>query len=210
MLVMAEKLRKKDSSKMRRPRSWQSDLLSVLVFVVVVAIGVVVMNVAVFRSFSVTGPSMESTLFTKDRLIVNRLPVTWAMLQGHDYVPERGQIIVFENPIFQTGEEDKFIVKRTIAFPGEHVVVKDCRIAVYNSVHPDGFDPYDDFDIRPVDCVSGDVDLVVSDSNLFVIGDNREGRNSLDSRSGLGLIPYNKIIGPVGMQIYPFDKIRFF
>jgi signal peptidase I len=179
------------------------------VFIGVVVIGVFVINTAVFRSYSVTGPSMEPTFFTNDRIIVNRLPVTWAMLQGKKYVPQRGQIIVFENPIYRSNGEDKYIIKRTIAFPGERVVVKDCGILVYNSEHEDGFNPYDDFNIKP-DCVSGDVDQVVSEEALFVIGDNRNGRHSLDSRSGLGLVPYDRIIGPVGIQIFPLDKIRFY
>ena len=198
-----------DLPKVHKSKSWQSDLLGVFVFVAIVAIGVFVINLAVFRSYSVTGPSMEPTFYTNDRIIVNRLPVTWAMLQGKQYVPERGQIIVFNNPIYKETGQDKYIVKRVIAFPKERVVIKDCDIKVYNSDRPDGFNPYDDFNVKPV-CVTGSVDQTVGDNSLFVIGDNRDGQHSLDSRSGLGLIPYDKIIGPVGMQIYPFNKIRFY
>jgi signal peptidase I len=206
---MAKKRKGSDLPKVHKPKSWQSDLLGVLVFVVIVAVGVFVINVAVFRSYSVTGPSMEPTFYTKDRIIVNRLPVTWAMLQGKQYVPTRGQIIVFENPLYKSGEEDKFIVKRVIGFPGEHIKIQDCAISIYNNEHKNGFDPYDDFDIKPV-CVSGDIDQVVDDNALFVIGDNRDGRYSLDSRSGLGQVPYDKVVGPVGVQIYPFDKIQLY
>ena len=53
-------------------------------------------NNFVFRSFSVLGPSMEKTLYTNDRLIVDRLPVTWAHLQNKNYIPQRGDIIVFK------------------------------------------------------------------------------------------------------------------
>jgi signal peptidase I len=206
---MIKKAKIGDLPKIHRPKPWQSDLLGVLVFLIVVVIGVFVINIAIFRSYSVTGPSMEPTFFTDDRIIVNRLPVTWSILQGKQYVPTRGQIIVFENPIHNSGEEDKFIVKRVIGFPGERVTIRDCEILVFNDEYTNGFNPYDDLDIRP-DCVSGDVDQEVSDSSLFVIGDNRNGRHSLDSRSGLGLIPYNRVVGPVSMQIYPFNKIRFY
>jgi len=198
-----------DLPRVHKARSWQSDILSVLAFVVIVAIGVFIINVAVFRSYSVTGPSMEPTFYTNDRIIVNRLPVTWAKLQGKSYVPERGQIIVFENPSYENGNEDKYIVKRVIAFPGERVQVRDCEILVFNSDNPNGFNPYDDFDVTPT-CVSGSVDQEVAADTLFVIGDNRNGHYSLDSRTGLGLIPYDKVIGPVGMQIYPFDKFQLY
>ena len=74
------------------------DALGILIFIVCVLIGTLVINTFVFRSFNVLGPSMETTLFTGDRLIVNRLPVTRDQLQNKEYVPQRGQIIVFKNP----------------------------------------------------------------------------------------------------------------
>ena len=36
------------------------------------------LNAFVFRSYNVVGGSMENTLHNDDRVIVNRLPVTWA------------------------------------------------------------------------------------------------------------------------------------
>lgn len=185
------------------------DFLSIAAFVVAVIVGAWVINFLVFRSFNVSGPSMESTLQTGDRLIVNRLPVTWAHIQGKTYVPQRGEIIVFKNPIFQQTLADEYIVKRVIAFPGERVVVKDGTVTVYNSEHPDGFNP-DELNPGPGAPTSGSVDRTVQDNELFVMGDHRVGEYSLDSRNGLGTIPYDDLIGPVAMRIYPFTKIRFF
>lgn len=153
---------------------------------------------------------METTLATGDRLIVNRLPVTWAQLQNKQYVPERGQVIVFKNPRFNAGMGEEFIVKRVIAFPGERVTVKNGVLTVYNNEHPNGFHPDDAFHDEPGSPTSGDVDTTVTEDTLFVAGDHREGDYSYDSRSGLGLIPYYDIIGPVGARIYPFNKIRGF
>jgi signal peptidase I len=154
---------------------------------------------------------MQNTLFTGDRLIVNRLPVTWAHILGKDYVPKRGQIIVFKNPLFQPGDPDEYIVKRVIAFGGESVQVKNGHITVFNKQNPNGFDPDVDNNKEPLSPTSGDVGKeTVPDDSLFVSGDNRIGDNSLDSRSGLGYIPYYDIIGPVGLRIYPFNRIRSF
>lgn len=86
---------------------------------------------------------MESTMYTGDRLIVNRIPVTMAQLKNQPYTPERGQIIVFKNPRYVAGEPDEYIVKRVIAFAGERVTVKDGVVTVYNAAHTDGFRPDD-------------------------------------------------------------------
>lgn len=153
---------------------------------------------------------MESTLYTGDRLIVNRMPVTLAQLQNKSYVPDRGQIIVFKNPQYVPGLGEEYIVKRVIAFPGERVVLKDGKFTVFNDAHPEGFNPDDDNNGEPGAYASGEVDEIVTDDTLFVSGDHREGSYSKDSRNGLGLIPYYDIIGPVSLRIFPFDKIRTF
>jgi signal peptidase I len=190
------------------------DGFGVIIFIVCVLVGTLLINSFIFRSFNVVGPSMETTLFTGDRLLVNRMPVTWAQIQNKQYVPNRGQIIVFKNPQYNAGTGDEFIVKRVIAFPGERVTVKDGILTVYNAANPAGFHPDDaqknDPGSHPGSPTSGNVDETVTDGTLFVSGDHRVGDYSFDSRSGLGLIPFYDVVGPVNMRIYPFNKIRFF
>jgi len=191
----------------RHPRV--KDILNLILFISLVAIGTLVINTFVFRSFSVLGPSMEPTFYTGDRLIVNRLPVTWAQIRNKQYVPERGQIIVFKNPRFVVGEPDEYIVKRVIAFPGERVVVDNGILTVYNTKNPDGFRP-DDIHKGPGSPTSGEVDMVVPEETIFVSGDHRQGNYSYDSRSGLGTIPFVDVVGPVSIRIFPFNKIGLF
>jgi signal peptidase I len=186
------------------------DILSISIFIIAVLIGTLLINTYIFRSFSVIGPSMETTLYTNDRLVVNRLPVTLAQLQNKTYIPERGQVIVFKNPSYSTGLGDEYIVKRVIAFAGERVVLKDGHYLVYNSQFPDGFNPDDANHGEPGSPTSGSVDTVVPQDELFVSGDHRQGNFSLDSRNGLGTIPYYDVVGPVSLRIFPFDKIRTF
>ncbi|MBQ3296936.1 signal peptidase I [Candidatus Saccharibacteria bacterium] len=209
------------------------DLLSLGGFIAVIILGTLFLNTYIYRSYNVVGGSMENTLHENDRVIVNRAAVSWAHFTGSEYVPERGQIIVFlnedeekvaeykaagiENPMtcdVPSNVSDQYIIKRVIAFPGERVVVKDGVMTIYNDEHPDGFVYDEDWRVSetdgPKEYTSGEVDTTVPEGELFVSGDNREGSHSWDSRNGLGTIPYCRVVGPVMMRLFPLDKIRTF
>lgn len=155
---------------------------------------------------------METTLENRDRLLVLKLPKTWARITGHDYIPKRNDIIIFNTSAVHDGTLDdgsnKQLVKRVIGLPGDRVVVKDGKITVYNTEFPEGFDPDKTGDHGDaVSITPGNVDVIVEEGEVFVCGDNRV--NSLDSRS-IGTIPSEDIIGKLILRIYPLSGLQKF
>ena len=187
-----------------------TDILGIFLFVFSVTLGVILINSFIFQSFTVVGGSMENTLHDGDKVIISRIGITWANLTNQKYTPKRGEIIVFKNPQYTAGMKDQYIIKRVIAFTGEKVVVKNGKVTVYNSDHPNGFNPDENFNNEPKSETSHDGEWIVPENEIFVMGDNREGMNSYDSRSGLGTIPLYEIIGPVAFRLWPFTGIRNF
>ncbi|HVX48186.1 MAG TPA: signal peptidase I [Candidatus Saccharimonadales bacterium] len=166
----------------------------------------------VFRSYQVDGPSMENTLQNNDKLVIWKVPRTWASITRHDYIPGRGDIIVFnENGLSQYGQTDsKQLIKRVIGLPGDRVVVKNGKITIYDKAHPSGFDPdttlpYGEHGSIPY--TSGDINVTLGPHQLFVCGDNRP--DSLDSRI-FGPINADQIVGKLVLRVFPISHAEAF
>lgn len=192
-----------------QPSGW-SELLSTL-SILATALGVAVLIIFfVFRSYQVDGPSMEHTLENNDKLIIWKVPRTWARITHHDYIPKRGDIIVFnQSGLSEFGQQDsKQLIKRVIGLPGDHVVVKDGSITVYNATHPNGFDPDKTLSYGAnIPVTTGAADVTLKAGQLFVSGDNRP--DSLDSRS-FGPINADQVVGKLVLRVFPIDQAKVF
>jgi len=167
--------------------------------------------VFIFQSYQVSGPSMEQTLQDQDRLIVWKLPRTWARITGHPYIPNRGDVVIFtETNLAQYGQENtKQLIKRVIGLPGDRIVVANNSITVYNKEHPKGFQPDKTLPYGPqiTEPAQQSVDVTLGKDQLFVCGDNRT--NSLDSRF-FGPINADQLIGKLAMRVLPLNKAEKF
>lgn len=165
----------------------------------------------VFESYQVDGPSMQNTLHNTDRLIVWKVPRTWAKITGHDYIPARGDIVIFkESGLAAYGDANvKQLVKRVIGLPGDHLVVKNGQVTIYNQQHPDGFMPKENQPPHGHGVVptGGNIDITLRKDQLFMMGDNRP--NSLDSRI-FGPINANQIVGKLILRDFPLNSIKAF
>lgn len=139
----------------------------------------------------VRGDSMYSTLEEGDYLIINRMSYKFKD-------PERGDIIVFESDLQQDDGSSKDLVKRVIGVGGDTVKIENSKVYVNGE---ELVEPYIDDQVT-----EGDIDTVVPEGSIFVLGDNRE--ISLDSRyDSVGFINNSDILGKVFVRLYPFNKI---
>jgi len=168
------------------------------------------LTVFVFQSYQVDGESMETTLANNDRLVVWKLPKTWSRITRHEYVPKRGDIIVFVQPsLGQFGQDPgKQLIKRVVGLPGERVVVKGGALTVYNQEHPDGFQPDKTLPYGNVIKETYiDGDWTIAKDQLFVAGDNRG--NSLDSRT-FRPINLSNVVGKLVVRVLPLGDMKRF
>lgn len=164
----------------------------------------------VFRSYQVSGMSMENTLHNKDTLVIWKVPRSLADLTHNAYIPDRGDIIVFNQPdLSACGQSGpKQLIKRVIGLPGDRVVVDNGVYAVYDKQHPKGFDPDKTLPYgKHIPYTPGWEDVTLKADQLFVSGDNRP--NSCDSRD-FGPINASQIVGKLILRLTPLNEISVY
>lgn len=182
-------------------------IISTILLFVLAPIFALFMILFVFQSYVVDGSSMEPTLQNGNRVFILKLPKTVASVQGKTYIPQRHEIIVFKKP----SDPSTQLIKRVIGLPGDRVVVKDNSMTVFNAEHPEGFNPDANTEYGPtLEPTTGIVDITVGPNELFVCGDNRAPGGSLDSRTGVGLVPVGNIVGRLWIRYFPLSEFKVF
>lgn len=182
-----------------RRRGWRQIREWVTVIVVAVVIATL-LRTFVVQQYYIAGPSMETTLWGNDRVLVNKL----AYRVGD---PQRGDVIVFDR-ITTNGDtvQHDDLIKRVIGLSGETVEIRDCQVLI------DGTPIVEPWlaDVAPAvspesNCGTANLDPVqVGENQVFLIGDNRP--MSFDSRM-FGPIDRELIRGKAMLVIWPFDSI---
>src|SRR5665213_2321616 len=146
-----------------------------------------------FQTFFIPSGSMEPTLQIGDRIIVNKLAVTWGTIHV-------GDIVVFKAPPAENcGEPVTDLVKRVIGVPGDSLKSKGNTIYVNNR-------PLDETWTHTEPLGGAITPITLKANQYFMMGDNHS--NSCDSRMW-GTVPRSDIVGKAFVRIWPLSRIGF-
>jgi len=170
----------------------------------------------VYEAFRIPSSSMSPTFLPGDRFLARKLLT-------RDHVPERGDLIVYRNPMPTGGS--KFI-GRVIAIAGDHVEIRGERVLINGNELERDRVPNESLkflgdqvngrvafeensgqrylvaygDSKDGGRAQGDFDATIPDRSVFVLGDNRDHSN--DSRN-FGSIHLADIVGYVEYIYWP-------
>jgi signal peptidase I len=164
------------------------------------------------QAFYIPSQSMVPTLEIGDRVLVNKLIYDFGG-------PQRGDIIVFENPNLHEPDRNPFadawnwlieglgfstnpqkdFIKRVVGLPGETIEVKQGEVFINGQAVDEPYVGQESVDDYPP--------TKVEEDRVFVMGDNRP--NSQDSRSSLGQIPLDKVVGKAFVLLWPPSRIEW-
>ena len=208
----------------RLTKSWRQ-LMVVVVAAIVLMLLIKAFVVQVYR---IPSSSMEDTLLTGDRVLVNKLVY-------HVRGIARGDIVVFSgegswgsttgapdpsppgNPLLRAGYDvladigvystQTYYIKRVIGLPGDHVVC-----CVSGKVTVNGVPLNEASYLFPGASPSMQrFSVVVPRGRLWVMGDNRaisdDSRGHMSSSPAMGTVPENEVAGRAFMVIWPPSQI---
>ncbi len=165
-------------------------LIWIVEIVLVISLAYIVVDYA-FERTSMIGDSMETTLSSQDKIVINKLAYRFSE-------PKRFDVIVFK----QDDKEHSFYnIKRIIGLPGETVEING------GVVYINGTALSEPINIEEMNNsgLAGE-EITLHENEYFVLGDNRN--NSEDSRfANIGNILKDDIVGKAWIKTNKFDFI---
>ena len=155
------------------------------------------------QQFYISGPSMESTMFQDNRVLVNKISY-----RLHDI--HRGDVVVFDRVTTDgVAVQHDDLIKRVIGLAGDTISISKCVVSVNGKVIDE---PYlNDYDLAQTNlddrCRIPEMAVTTVDSgHLFVMGDNRP--QSFDSRM-FGSIDEKLVVGRAFVIIWPIGSFHW-
>lgn len=168
------------------------EILETIVPAVLIAL---LINLFMAQATRVHGQSMEPSLHTDQRLVVEKLSYNRYLRQYLNLPgPQQGNVVVIRVPT----QNNELLIKRVMGLPGDVVEIHDGQVFV-NGQPVD--EPY------VADATAGIYGpTTVPPLNIFVLGDNRNFSN--DSRN-FGTIPLKNVVGRAWFSYWPPEQIGF-
>jgi len=160
----------------------------------------IVIRVFLLQQFYISGPSMETTMFSDNRVLVNKLAYRIGEI-------ERGDVVVFDRAIPNGNEiQHDDLIKRVIALGGETISISKCVVFIDGVELAEPYLPNRDTELTvPADrCSTVDMEPIKIESDeIFLMGDNRP--QSFDSRM-FGPIKKDLVIGQAFVLLWPLRE----
>jgi signal peptidase I len=143
-------------------------------------------NLFLAQATQVLGQSMEPTLHSSQRVVIEKVSY---LLHG----PRRGDIVVINS-----SDQSEMLIKRVVGLPGESIEVKNGQVFINGQLleetwtHRQGGGQFGPQTIPPL--------------HVFVLGDNRGASN--DSRN-FGPVPIDDIVGQAWISYWPPEEVGF-
>ena len=174
------------------------------VLVLVVALGVALgIRTFVLQQFYISGPSMETTLYQPNRVLVNKLSYTFGDI-------DRGDVVVFDRVTSNgTTVQHDDLIKRVIGLENEVVEIKKCVVYIDGKALDEPYLPERDMsqDDLVARCRQPEMAATtVPDGQIFVLGDNRP--QSMDSRV-FGPVDSHSVVGRAFVVIWPISRWKW-
>ncbi len=187
-----QEFERKEESKDKKKKSVGRELLSLVIYLVVIlAATFVIVNFVGVRTV-VNGTSMAPTLQNGDNIIVEKVSYYFRD-------PQRYDIIVFPYP----EDTSKHYIKRIIGLPGETVQIIDGYVYINGEL----LDEHYGNEVMNNAGIAAEP-ITLGEDEYFVLGDNRN--NSEDSRyATVGNVKRSEIDGRAWLRIWPLSDIGF-
>ncbi len=175
-----------ESPEPQRGRGLLGLLREVLETVLPAILIALLINVFAGQATRVEGQSMEPSLHTDQRLVVEKISYRF-------HGPHRFDVVVIRVP----SQGDELLIKRIVGLPGETVEIHDGHVYIDGQALDE---PFITEQTRPGRYGS----ITVPPLHVFVLGDNRNHSN--DSRS-FGPVPIENIVGRAWVSYWPPEDV---
>lgn len=194
--------KRSDSSGQARGDEKSSPARTILEYALLAAVAIAVallIQAFLVKPYRIPSESMENTLLIGDRVLVDR--ISWRFSD-----PERGDIVVFANPL----GSGPVLIKRIIGLPGDVISLSDGHVYVNGRRLEESYVRRVSGEQVPTEAFTNDLPwsleqpYTVPADSYFMMGDNRT--DSGDSRE-FGPIKRSQLVGRAFARYWPLTRI---